>query len=304
MPEIDILGLGAVAVDDLLFVEAYPPPDGKVRVRGRDRQCGGLTATALVAASRLGARCSYAGVMGDDELSRFVAANFKKEGIDLEYLACRPPARPVSAVIIVDQTTGTRNIFFDREGVIGAGDDWPPAEVIQSCKVLFVDSIGIPGMIRAARIARAAGIPVVADIESDDPLFEELQREIDHLIISWEFVQCYTGAATPNAAAKEFWSPQREVVVITCGAEGCWYLSHENPDQALHVPAFKVQPVDTTGCGDVFHGAYAAGLVKGLNLQERLRFASGAAAMKAMSRGGQTGAPTTRALEAFLKERS
>jgi sulfofructose kinase len=304
MPTIDILGLGGVAVDDLLFVASYPPPDQKAPVLARDRQCGGLTATALVAASRLGARCSYAGVLGDDELSRYVEGRLQQEGISLEHLACRPPARPVSAFIIVDQTTGSRNIFFDLNGAIGAGDDWPPAEVIQSCRVLFVDSIGMQGMIRAARIARAAGIPVVADIESDSPLFAELLGEIDHLIVSWEFVQGYTAAATPSEAARKLWSPKREVVIVTCGAAGCWYLSREDPAQARHVPAFQVQVVDTTGCGDVFHGAYAAALVKGLDLYERIRYASGAAAIKATARGGQAGAPTAQALEAFLKERA
>ena len=63
----DVLGLGSVAVDDLLYVPHYPPADAKLQVRRRERQCGGLTATALVAAARLGARCAYAGVLGEDE---------------------------------------------------------------------------------------------------------------------------------------------------------------------------------------------------------------------------------------------
>src|SRR5262249_47191307 len=78
---LDVLGLGCVAGDDLLYVAAYPPADAKVQVRRRERQCGGLTGTALVAAARLGSRCAYAGVLGEDEDSRFVVDCLRREGI-------------------------------------------------------------------------------------------------------------------------------------------------------------------------------------------------------------------------------
>src|SRR5436305_6526894 len=91
-PQYDVLGLGCVAVDDLLYVPAYPPADAKVRVRRRERQCGGLTASALVAAARLGSRCAFAGVLGDDEDSAFVVACFAREGIDTSQLVRRPHA--------------------------------------------------------------------------------------------------------------------------------------------------------------------------------------------------------------------
>ncbi len=76
----DVLGLGAVAVDDLLYVDAYPAPESKVRLRHRLRQCGGLTGTALVAAARLGARCAYAGLLGHDELSAYVIEGLRRGG--------------------------------------------------------------------------------------------------------------------------------------------------------------------------------------------------------------------------------
>jgi sulfofructose kinase len=303
MPTIDILGLGAVAVDDLIYVDHYPPADRKMQIAGRDRQCGGLTATALVAAARLGMRCAYAGILGEDDLSAYVTGRLSSEGIDLTYLGRRPGVHPVYSTILIDQTAGTRNIFYDRHGVIGAAEDWPPDEVIQSSRVLFVDQIGMAGMLRAARIARAAGIPVVSDVEQDSSLFSQLLAEIDHLIFSWEFVQKYSGETTPVEAARKFWTPGRAVVAITCGVEGCLYISQDHPGQPIHQPAFPVRVVDTTGCGDIFHGAYAAALVKGLAAAERFRFASAAAAIKAMSPGGQAGAPTLQELEKFLAER-
>src|SRR5437763_745446 len=174
-PAYDILGLGCVAVDDLLYVASYPPADVKIPVLRRERQCGGLTATALVAAARLGSRCRYAGTLGDDELSRFVAERLGQDGIDLSLVRWRPDARPIHSIIVVDQDRLTRTVFYDLQNVYGAEPDWPSDDVIRSSRVLFVDHFGIEGMMRASRVARAAGIPVVADFENDQrPGFHDL----------------------------------------------------------------------------------------------------------------------------------
>ena len=296
---IDILGLGAVAVDDLIFVASYPPPDAKARVMRRERHCGGLTATALVAAARLGARCAYAGVLGREALSDFAATCLEQEGIDVSCAQRTPSARPVYANIIVDQRHGTRNIFFDLEQVVGASVR-TPAGLIRSCRVLFVDHVGVPGMVRAARLARQAGIPVVADLEDDsDPRFQQLLALADHLILSRDFARAITGARSPAQAVRKLARPDRQVAVVTCGEEGCWYLA-QGEAVPRHQPAFKVKAVDTTGCGDVFHGAYAYALARGMGLEERIRFAAATAALKATKPGGQAGIPSLAAVRRFL----
>jgi sugar/nucleoside kinase (ribokinase family) len=299
----DVLGLGCVAVDDLLFVEHYPPADAKVPVRHRERQCGGLTATALVAAARLGARAAFAGILGDDDDSRFVVDSLRREGIDLGQLLFRPGVRPIHSTVIVDETRRTRTILHDLTGAAGADPTVPPDEVIRSTRVLFVDQFGVEGMTRAARVARAAGIPVVADFERGDwPGFAELLALVDHLIVSRHFAARHTGTTDPAGAAGALWTAARQVVVVTCGEEGCWYVSGEEPSRPRHHPAFAVSAVDTTGCGDVFHGAYAAGLAEGLDLVARIRVASAAAALKTLRPGGQAGIPTRAGVEAFLRE--
>jgi sugar/nucleoside kinase (ribokinase family) len=298
----DILGLGCVAVDDLIYVPSYPPADAKVRVRHRERQCGGLTATALVAAARLGARCAFAGVLGSDDDSQFVIDCFRREGIDVRHLVRRPDARPIHSTIIVDEGRHTRTIFFDLAGSVGAAPDFPPPEVIRAARVLYVDHYGIEGMTRAARLARAAAIPVVADLERNEwPGFDDLLALVDHLIVSRDFAARLTGSADPAAALSRLWTSQRQVVVITCGPEGCWYLEAADPAAPRHQPAFAVRTVDTTGCGDVFHGAYASALARGLDVPARLRFAAAAAALKANRTGGQAGIPTRAATEEFLR---
>ena len=289
-------------MDELVYVAAYPPADAKTRVLRRERHCGGLTATALVAAARLGAQCAYAGVLGPDEASRFVLSSLKREGIDVSHALQRTRARPIHSVIVVDEVRRTRNVFFDIENVVGASLKSPAREIIEAARVLFVDTFGIPGMLRAARIARAAGIPVVADFESADaPRFKELLALVDHVIVSEAFALKLTGARTSAAAVVQLWDRRRSAVVVTCGERGSLFVDSAN-NPARPVPAFKVKALDTTGCGDVFHGAYAAALAGGMEIVERIRFASAAAALKATRHGGQEGIPTLAAVNTFLRK--
>jgi sugar/nucleoside kinase (ribokinase family) len=303
--DFDVLGLGAVAIDDFVYVDAYPPPDVKLSVLGRGRQLGGLTATALVTAARLGSRTAYAGVLGDDELSRAAVSGLAQEQVDLSHLVFQADARPIHSTIIVSQQRSTRNIFFDRHGVVGAHPLLPEPAVIRRSHVLLVDNFGIQGMARAARIALDAGIPVVADFEDGgSPLFVELLSLVDHLILSSVFAQALTHAPDAAHAATQLWSPARKVVIVTAGAEGLWYLADGDMRDVHHQPAFRVNAVDSTGCGDVFHGAYAAGLTRGLALADRIRVAAAAAAIKATKPGGQAGIPDWPQVDEFLRQRS
>jgi sulfofructose kinase len=298
----DVLGLGAVAIDDLLYVDAYPPADVKTPVRSRGRQFGGLAGTALVAVARLGGRAAYAGVLGDDEMSEAAIAGLASEGVDVRHVVRRPGARPVLSTIVVSRE-GTRNIFVDRTGAHGADTEWPEPEVIRRSRVLLVDNIGVPGMLRAARIARAAGVPVVADFESDDdPEIENLFPLVDHLILSSGFAERRTGLTNLDAMVNRLWDQARAVVAVTCGAGGVWYRA-SGDDRVKFLPAYQVEAVDSTGCGDVFHGAYALGLSRGMDVPARIRLAAATAAIKATKPGGQAGIPDSDTVAAFLRER-
>ena len=198
-PIFDILGFGAVAVDDLLYVDDYPPAESKVRVRHRLRQCGGLTGTALVAAARLGASCAYVGLLGNDELSKYVVDCFAREGIDTTHCVRRAQARPAHSTIIVDEHHKTRTVFASLAGDIGADAQSPPAELIRSARVILVDHHGLEGTIRAARIARLSGVAVVADFErKPEGNFDELLALVDHLVISARFAAELTGNTEPR----------------------------------------------------------------------------------------------------------
>lgn len=294
----DLLGFGAVAIDHLVYVDSFPPANVKTYVIRSEQQCGGLTATALVAAQRLGTQCAYAGTLGDDDGSRYVLDVMQREGIDVSHVVKREGAGPIRSTIIVGLDHATRNIFPEHPAVAGAAEDQPDASVIRAAKVVFVDHLGIAGMIRAATIARDAGIPVVSDVERDLPGFDALLALVDHVVVGEDFALRLTHSTQPEEAAQKLWTPARSLVAVTCGEAGCTFT--EDGATVQHQPAFKVDAIDTTGCGDVFHGAYAAALAKGMPAAERIRFASAAAALKATQRGGQAGAPTLAQVNAFL----
>lgn len=299
----DVLGIGCSTVDDFLVVDPFPTPDTKQEVVTVDRQGGGLVATALVAVARLGARCAYVGVVGEDEASRWIEEDLQREGIDTSLVEHQPDAQPIHAFIIV--AGQTRTILYTVGGKKQhSRPDYPPLEVISAARVLLVDDViraNIPQVIRAAKTARAADIPVIADFEMQP--HEELLAVVDHLIVSAHFAERVTGKKDPADAASALWQEGRAAVIVTCGTQGCWYLTSENASPT-HFPAFTVETVDTTGCGDVFHGAYAASLAWGWTLEQRIRLGSACAAMKATQLGGRRGIPALAEVEKFLKTSS
>ncbi len=304
----DILGAGAVTVDDLLYVDEYPAAESKIRVKAGERQVGGLTATALVAAARLGARCAFAGVLGRDELSELVMSRLSAEGIDLAGVVRRDAARPRHSTIIVDLSRNTRTVLVDTGGI--DEDPGVPGEAaVSAAAVLFLDHTHGARMLRLARAARERGVPTVADYERDTvPELRELIELTDHLILPWSLARVLTGANEPAHAVERLWTARRAAVVVTRGEQGAWYgaagaAGGAAPAAVAHQAAFLVPVVDTTGCGDVFHGAYAAALAEGLPAAERVRRASAAAAIKATRRGGQAGIPTAAEVRAFLADR-
>ncbi len=293
-----ILGIGSATVDDLLFVDRFPVPDSKQEVLRTERHGGGLVATACVAAARLGVPTAFADVLGADDLSQWVIADLQREGVDTAPVRHQPDARPIHAFIIVEQGSGSRTILYSTAGHVRGDAGIPAAELIEAADVLLIDDVRQTegGLLWAVQTARTAGTAVVADLELR--VEPALLAAVDHLIVSAGYAARATGIEDPVAAVRALWHDQRKAVVVTCGAGGCWYFDGEGTP--VHQPAFVVPVVDTTGCGDVFHGAYAAALTWGAALAERVRLASACAALKAMQPGGRRGIPTRVQLEHFL----
>lgn len=299
-PIYDVLGLGIVAVDDLIMVDNYPQPDSKMRGLGEIRQGGGLTGTALVAGARLGGKCAYAGMLGTDELSNWTVAELEREGVDCSLTLRSSDVKPYHAIIIVDINHHTRTIIFTDEGVKIRPKETIDEDYVSKAKVILIDQLGIDVMLHTTLLAKKLGVPTVADIEREDhPQTKELINHIDHLILSTSFAGKLTGKTDPIDQVKALHNG-RACTAVTAGIKGCYYTTKADKEKVYHQRAFKVQTVDTTGCGDVFHGAYAVGIAWGWDVPKCIRFASAVSALKATKAGGRAGIPDLETVEKFL----
>ena len=297
----DVLGFGAVAVDDLLYLDHFPHPDEKMPILGKARDGGGLAGTALVAATRLGATAAWAGVLGSDELSLWTLDAFARARVDTTSVVRFGAARPFHSIILVDRAAGTRAILYTAEGVTSMTADEVTPDLIGSARVVFIDHTirELGGHI--VRLARSAGVPTIADLERMGPGVPEAIAGVDHLIVGRAFAALVTGEEEPGAAAAALarLRPGRDLTAVTAGAEGCWFLRSDG--SVGHQPALCVEVVDTTGCGDVFHGAYAAELARGERIERALRVASIVAGIKATRPGGRQGIPDRAEVEAQMQ---
>ncbi len=297
----DLVGFGVASLDRIEEVDVFPAPGGKTKILSREEHGGGLTATALVAAAKLGVSCLYGGPLGDNDVSHQVRRILREYGVTVpDKLPYPVDAEPILATVYVEKRSGERTIF-------GMESMTPPPrlnpethETALNAKCLFVDQFYPEALLPLYRQARAKGIPIVGDFETlEIPFAKDALGLTNHPILPAALVRHYYGDDIPSTVLKLLRENDRSAVVVTDGVRGAWFA--ERGDVSVrHQPVFPVTVRDTTGCGDVFHGAYAAALIFGMPLADRVRFASAAAALKATRIGGQTGAPTRAELDAFL----
>jgi sulfofructose kinase len=298
---IDVLGLGAVTVDFVGTVSAWPGGGVKTMLERFTICDGGLIGTALVAVARLGGRAAFAGMLGRSEMAQRARDALCRESVDTSFVVETEDAEPIMAFIFTERTGGQRNIFWTRQNVqYPMPWEFPEPQWFARTRVLMIDFESGQAGIEAARIARGHHIPVVIDVERDEPHVAEAMRVSSHIIVSEDFAGGYTGRRDVTEMLAALRSDPEQVVIVTRGEKGC-VGSTGAGDFAL--PAFPVEVVDTTGCGDTFHGAFALALARGQAVVPAARFASGAAALCATQLGGRAGIPTAARLEQFLRER-
>jgi sugar/nucleoside kinase (ribokinase family) len=283
--QFDVAGVGCVSIDDFLYVDAVQTDD-QGRVQARDRQPGGNIATALVAAAALGARVAFVGRLSDQEDGALVRADLAAHGVDLQFALPDSEARPIRATIVVFQH-GDRFIAYDDATRIGLlpGDDVTP---LLLSRTVLLDTYALATTV-AALGTDVSEISIVADVEGE--VDSDSLKKVQHLVLPMAFARRLTAESEPAAIVAALWNDQRSTVVITDGADGVLFRDAGSAD-CRHQPSFEVPVVDTTGCGDVFHGAYAVALARGYDASERVRFAAAAGAICATGRGGRGRLPT------------
>ena len=297
----EIAGIGVTCIDHVSIVTRTP--DGWEQCGPPLAQGGGLTATASVAAARLGASIDLYAAVGDDYHGQMIKRELSSQGVGVDGVRLIPGMRTPTAFIEVDSKTGDRTIYFSpgRYGPMDESALGFDPEAVGGVRSLLVDSLFPKTAVAMARVARRGGAKVVGDFFFIDGPNEELVSLVDALILPEETGIALAGGPDFPRALRIMAERGPEIPAVTVGARGCWYMA----DGAVyHCPAFPVEVVDTTGCGDSFHGAFAFALSRGMDAHESVRFSSAIAALKATKLGGRSGLPTFEEVSRFLAERS
>jgi sugar/nucleoside kinase (ribokinase family) len=289
-PAFDLVGVGLNATDTLLLVPKYPELGGKVAFEREIVSPGGQVASALVTCGKLGLRTKYIGVVGDDERGRIQMTSLREAGLNLDDLQIRAGCPNQSAYIVIDQSTGERTIFWHRPDCLTIDPAHITPEKILSARMLHVDGHDTPAVARAARIARDHGIPVSVDVDNIYPGFDRVLSCVDYVIGSTEFPARWTGELDPFLALERIQNEYgMRVAAMTLGPYGG--LSREG-GQFVYSPGFVVNCVDTTGAGDVFHGAFCYSVLKGASVRDALEFSNAMAALNCTRLGARGGIAT------------
>jgi sulfofructose kinase len=295
-----VTGLGQCCLDYLGLIDSYPKVDSKKEVLEWHEQGGGPVATALVVLSRLGLKCKFFGIIGDDAAGERIRKSLKDEGIDVSGLIKREKASSQIAFIAIEKQTGRRTIFWRRP----SGKPLKPDEIedkfLVGSKFLILDGLMKEVSLYAAGRARELNIPIMLDAGKKRSGMLQIAKLSDYVVTSEEFAR-ELGWTLSHKALKNI---QKDLgikaLTITLGKRGSLTIAD---DQFIHAPAFQVDAIDTTGAGDVFHGGYIYGLLQKWKFKDILIFASAVAAMKCTKVGGRTGIPGITECMKFLKQR-
>lgn len=324
----DVVGLGMNCVDCILQLPDLPldPEEAlyETPILAWTMQGGGKVATAMAAAGRLGAKTTIVTKVGADEWGQFVVSDFQKYGVDTRHVFVDERVNTAIAFILIGKKGRNRwvspNIirglplpevfqrairWVDAQPTPRNIFTWPikyaPNELtaVTEGKILNLDGFPAEAALEAARRAYKRGIPTCYDMYSH-PQLAELLQYITYCIPSRHSAMTFTREIDPIAMCKKLLKYGPEVVGITLGEEGVVFATQT---ELIHRKAFKIDAVDTTGAGDVFHGAFSYGLLQGWDLPRVVEFSSAVSAMKCRSLGGRAGIPTRPEVEAFLQKR-
>ncbi|MDA0207328.1 MAG: PfkB family carbohydrate kinase [Acidobacteria bacterium] len=288
MPEkFDLVGVGLNATDTLLIVPRFPAYGGKEPFEEEMISVGGQVSSAVVTGQRLGLRTKYVGTVGNDQRGEIQLASLRQEGVNVDDVQVRAGLPTQSAYIIIDRQTGERTVLWRRDDGLAMRPEEVQPSWIEGAGLLHIDGHDTPAVGKAARLARERGIPVTVDVDTIYDGFDKVLPNVDYLIGSSNFPEQWTRERDPFEALtriqKEF---GMKVAAMTLGSHGA--LARFD-GRFYYSPAFVVDCVDTTGAGDVFHGAFCYGVLKEWPLHQVLEFSNAMAALNCQALGARGG---------------
>ncbi len=295
-----IVGIGANVFDTLYNIPTYPSEDTKMRATASKTAGGGPVATGLVAARKLGEQTAYIGVLSDDNGGKFLKEDFEKYGVDTHLIEVKSGYRSFASVLWLCADTATRTCVFDKGNLPPLKLDDRQKKAICDAEILMVDGNEMEAAVEAAKVARENGVRVLYDCGGLYDGVERLLALTDIMIPSEEFSLGHTGCKTPEEAARKLYETYKpEVVVVTQGKKGGLLY---NGNDIIRYPIYPASVVDSNGSGDVFHGAFAAGVVKGFDFLKCCHFSSAVSAIKCTGIGARESVPDFETVKEYLKE--
>jgi ribokinase len=296
---IRVVGLGQACVDYLGPVPHYPSEDQKIELLDLHRQCGGPVSTALVTLSRLGVKTAFLGSISDDAFGGEILAGLEREKIERRFLKITPGYTSQFAFIAVSTPGGQRTIFWDRGSVPHLRSRDVDLSPFSKAAILHLDGLMVEASVEAARQAKGLGLAVVMDGGTMREGMEELFPLMDVLIASERFAEPLVSPGdSPEKSLQALRALGPPVVIVTLGSGGS--LGQSGAGETAFQKAYPVHAVDSTGAGDVYHGAYIYGMLQGWEMRPCMRFASAASALKCRAIGAQRGIPGLEDVHALM----
>lgn len=297
----DVVGLGVSTLDIFTVVESFPTEREVQQAISMVIDGGGPVATAMVTLSRLGASAAMIDHIGGDWSGRLIADDYNKYGVATAAVTVFPGCSSSVANILVERMSGKRAILFQPGTVPEITDIRPYISLLQRAAILHINGRHRAVLDEAIAAARRAGVKVSFDGGANryTPAMRDIVPQTDICIVAKDFAVQYTGETDLAVAAAHLLAAGPELVGITDGVNGSW-IRHKD-GTCFHQPAFlQEHVVDTTGCGDSYHGAFLYGLVKKMSLAQAAQLASAVAALNTQTLGGRVGLPDLAAAQAFL----
>jgi sulfofructose kinase len=285
VPSFDVVGVGLNATDTLILLPAFPSYGGKAPFEREVLSPGGQVASAMVTCAKLGLRAKYIGTLGDDERGAVQMESLRASGVNLDDIEIRANCPNQTAYILIDQTSGERTVLWHRDPCLRIDASSLTVDKIACARLLHIDGHDTAAVSRAAEIARRRQIPVTVDVDSIYPGFDSVLPNVDYLVASSEFPSRWTREPDPFRALAMIQDEYgMRVAAMTLGADGS--LARVE-GRFLYSPGFVVDSVDTTGAGDVFHGAFCYAVIESMPVREALEFSNAMAALNCTALGAR-----------------
>ena len=291
----DVVGIGENSVDYVYRLPMAPTPNAKLPISSHRLLLGGQVATTLATCAALGLRTAYIGSFGRDDNGTRIRAALAQRGVDTTHAFIRQTSNR-HAVILVDERTGDRTVLWERDPALALRAHEVPPTVVAGARLLHVDDVDEEASIAAARIARAAGIPVTSDLDRITNWTDALVEAVTIPIFAEHVPASLTGEADVERALRKLRLRHHGLLCVTLGSRGAVLL---DGDRLHQVTAPTVEAVDATGAGDVFRGAFIYALLRGDAPVEILQFANAAAAVSCTRAGAMDSVPTLAEVEAL-----